>query len=251
VSDEARILLIRHGESTANVAAAVAERAGAEVIEVEARDADVRLSELGRSQAATLGDALREQLGPDWAAAARVWSSPYRRARDTARLAAGAGPDGDGGDVGRIRVDERLRDRELGIIDALTSHGVDVRLPGEAARRRWLGKFFYRPPGGESWADVALRVRSFLRDADEQASGPLVVFTHDAVVSLFAYVLLGLDEAELARFLSERAVGNASITSFTRDAGGAWTLEAFGDASHIVSAGVPATEHAGTDPDGA
>ena len=32
------LLLIRHGESTANVAAAAAEAAGAEVIAVEARD---------------------------------------------------------------------------------------------------------------------------------------------------------------------------------------------------------------------
>ena len=68
-------------------------------------------------------------------------------------------------------VDERLRDRELGILDALTAHGVDVRLPAEAARRRWLGKFYYRPPGGEAWTDVALRLRSFLRDAAQAADG--------------------------------------------------------------------------------
>jgi broad specificity phosphatase PhoE len=236
-----RILLVRHGESTANVAAGVAERAGHEVIDVGARDADVELSELGRTQAATVRGALRAQLGDDWASTARVWSSPYLRAVQTARIAT----EGDG-----FRVDERLRDRELGIIDTLTSSGVDARLPDEAARRRWLGKFYYRPPGGESWADVALRIRSLLRDLEAAGSGPVVVFTHDAVVSLFVYVLLQLDEDRLTRFLADRIVGNASITSFATDVGGGWTLEAFGDASHVVGAGVRATEHTGTDNDG-
>ncbi|GAA4161023.1 histidine phosphatase family protein [Gryllotalpicola daejeonensis] len=241
-SEGRRILLVRHGESTANVAAAQAERAGLEVIDVGARDADVELSPLGAQQAATVADAVSEKLGADWVNASRVWSSPYRRARETCRIALGG--------VGGFAVDERLRDRELGIIDALTTRGVDVRLPQEAARRRWLGKFYYRPPGGESWADVALRVRSFLRDA-AVGPEPLVVFTHDAVVSLFVYVLLGLDEEQLARFLAERVVSNASVTSFVADVSGRWSLESFADASHIVEAGVPATEHAGTDPDGA
>jgi broad specificity phosphatase PhoE len=253
-----RILLVRHGESTANVAAAEAERAGLEAIDVEARDADVRLSALGREQAATLGDALREKLGADWQRTARVWSSPYRRARETARIATGAAEATEATAAtaatavtapAGILIDERLRDRELGIIDALTSSGVDARLPSEAARRRWLGKFYYRPPGGESWADVALRVRSFLRDA-ETHGGPTVVFTHDAVVSLFVYVLLRFDEAELTRFLAERVVANASITSFRADAGGGWSLESFADATHVVASGVPATEHTGTDADG-
>jgi broad specificity phosphatase PhoE len=235
-----RILLVRHGESTANVAAAAAERAGRDVIEVEARDADVPLSGLGREQAATLGGALRDRLDADWQVTARVWSSPYRRARETARIASG-------GEA--FLVDERLRDRELGILDTLTSRGVDARLPEEAARRRWLGKFYYRPPGGESWADVALRIRSFLHDVPD-GTAPLVAFTHDAVVSLFVYVLLRYDEDELTRFLADRAVSNASITSFAADAEGCWRLESFADASHVVASGVPATEHTGTGVDG-
>jgi broad specificity phosphatase PhoE len=242
-----RILLVRHGESTANVAAGAAERAGLEVIDVSARDADVELSALGRKQAATVGEALRAKLGEDWASTVQLHSSPYRRARQTMRIASGAGVDVSDG----FLCDERLRDRELGIIDALTSRGVDARLPQEAARRRWLGKFYYRPPGGESWADVALRIRSFLRDLDPADPRPLVVFTHDAVVSLFVYVLLRFDEDELARFLAQRVVSNASITSFVMGADGRWTLESFGDASHVEAAGVPATEHTGTDTDGA
>ena len=73
------------------------------------------------------------------------------------------------------RLDERLRDRELGILDRLTSAGVEARFLEEGERRRWLGKFYYRPPGGESWADVVLRLRSLLADLDREHPGQEVL----------------------------------------------------------------------------
>jgi broad specificity phosphatase PhoE len=231
-----KLFLIRHGESTANVAASAAEAAGLESIAVDARDADIPLSALGEQQAVALGVRLDAELGghPEFA---RVWSSPYRRATQTARLALGGATP--------ITVDERLRDRELGIIDALTVRGVDVRLPAEAARRRWLGKFYYRPPGGEAWTDVVLRLRSFVRDVDWEDERPVVVFAHDAVVSLFIYTFLRFTEEELNEFLVSRVVRNASITTLLRDAAGAWSVETFSDDRHLEAAGVPVTEHPG------
>jgi broad specificity phosphatase PhoE len=229
------LLLIRHGESTANVAAAAAEVAGGEVIVVEARDADVTLSPLGEQQASALGARLRPALP----AGAVVFSSPYRRAIQTARFALG--------EEVPLRIDERLRDRELGILDRLTAVGVERRVPLEAERRRWTGKFYYRPPGGEAWTDVALRIRSFLRDALDAPAGDdgvVVVFAHDAVVSLFLYVLLRMTEAELAEHLLTHPVANASVTELTFD-GGQWTLQAFADDTHLAAAGLPSTDHPG------
>ena len=229
------LLLIRHGESTANVAAAAAEAAGAEVIVVEARDADVTLSPLGELQASALGGRLRPALP----GAAVVYSSPYRRAIQTARFALG--------EEVPLRIDERLRDRELGILDRLTAVGVERRLPLEAERRRWSGKFYYRPPGGEAWTDVALRIRSFLRDALDapaEDDGVVVVFAHDAVVSLFLYVLLRMTEAELAEHLLTHPVANASVTELTFDRE-RWTLQAFADDAHLAAAGLPSTDHPG------
>ncbi len=49
------LLLIRHGESQGNVAAAEAHSTGAHLIDVPARDADVELSALGREQATAVG----------------------------------------------------------------------------------------------------------------------------------------------------------------------------------------------------
>lgn len=230
-----RIILIRHGESTANVAASIAEATGRETIPVECRDADVPLSALGEQQAATLSERLREELDGNIADAS-IWCSPYRRARRTAQLALG--------EDAFFAIDERLRDRELGVLDTLTAAGVERRLPEEAARRRWLGKFYYRPPGGEAWTDVALRIRSFVADVAAANSLPLVVFAHDAVVSLFLYVLSGWTEQQLDEFLLTRIVGNASLTVLVGN-GHRWNIETFADESHLARAGVPSTSHPG------
>ncbi|KRC51063.1 hypothetical protein ASE16_09010 [Leifsonia sp. Root227] len=230
----AKIILVRHGESIANVAATAAEAAGAEVIDVTARDADVPLSALGEQQAAALRPRLDAELGVD-GYGARVWSSPYLRAVSTAHLALGDRP---------FLTDERLRDRELGILDALTARGVDARLPDEAARRRWLGKFYYRPPGGEAWTDVALRLRSFVSELAASDGRTVLLFTHDAVVSLFLYILLGWTEAQLNDFLIDRVVGNATVTTLVADGAG-WQVESFSDDAHLEAAGLPTTEHPG------
>ncbi len=232
-----RLLLIRHGESVANVSATAAESAGLEVIPLTQRDADVPLSPLGEQQAMALRSHLQSQLPHE----ARVWSSPYLRATQTARFALG--------DDASFAVDERLRDRELGIIDGLTAHGVEVRLPAEAARRRWQGRFYYRPAGGEAWTDVVLRIRSFSREVDWSNPGPVVIFAHDAVVSLFLYAMLRFTETDLDTFLRTRLVGNASVTTLTGSQDQSWSVETFGDARRLTALGVPATQHPGTSRD--
>jgi broad specificity phosphatase PhoE len=237
------IWLVRHGESLANVAATAAERAGHTVITVDARDADVRLSDLGERQARALGEWLADNSMPG--SPSSVWSSSYHRAFQTVSIAL------ETADLDLpVTVDDRLRDRELGILDLLTSHGVEARYPDESARRDWLGKFYYRPPGGESWADVALRVRSFLRDLDEQPddeiSGPVLLAAHDAVVMLFLYVCLGLTEKELLDFAHSNTVTNASVTRLSRPSGhGTWTLDVFAHEDHLEELNVPVTEHPG------
>ena len=77
--------LVRHGESVGNVAASYANSAGADVIEVGLRDADVELTAVGQAQASALGTWLAGL--PDDVAPQAVWSSPYQRALQTAEIA--------------------------------------------------------------------------------------------------------------------------------------------------------------------
>ncbi len=223
------LIVVRHGESTANVARERAEAAGAEVIDVEARDADVPLSSLGQHQAQALGRWLA-QLPADVRPTA-AWSSPYVRARQTAQTVLAAA-----GQALAIRVDERLRDKELGVLDALTGHGVIARFPLEAQRRRWLGKFYYRPPGGESWADMVLRLRSVLGDLDRDEDGQRVlVFTHDAVVMLLRYICEGLDEAALLELARSATIVNTGLTRLVR-VGDSWQVVDFNRHDHLQPA---------------
>jgi probable phosphoglycerate mutase len=228
--------LVRHGESAANVAANAAEASGAEVIDVPWRDADVPLTDAGREQAAALGALLAERAAPD-----AVWTSPYLRARQTIEIAGAGHP--------VPRIDERLRDRELGVLDLLTTTGVERRLPDEAARRRRLGKLYYRPPGGESWSDVAGRIRSFLRDADAD-DGAALLSVHDAVIWLFVAVCCRLDETALFELVAAHRIANASFTRLVRDGGregdgGRWRLEEFAETAHLHDEGAPVTLHQG------
>ena len=94
-----------------------------------------------------------------------------------------------------VHLDERLRERELGILDLLTRRGVEARYPDEARRKQRLGKFYHRPPGGESWVDVALRIRS-LRDSlgREHLDERVLMVCHEVVVVIWRYLIEDLDE---------------------------------------------------------
>jgi broad specificity phosphatase PhoE len=236
--DSAQLLLVRHAESLGNVAREASEASDSETIAIDVRDADVALSPLGEGQAAAFGQWLAEL--PPVRQPTRAWASSYRRARQTAELALAEAalncP---------LRVDERLRDRELGVLDRLTARGVQARHPGEAERRRYLGKFYYRPPGGESWADVVLRLRSFLGDiSDDLSDGVVLIVAHDAVVLLLRYICQELDEATLLDIARTRSVGNASITRLVRDdATDAWTLDLDNVQQHLIEHGSVPTAH--------
>jgi len=239
-SGVAELMLVRHGESIGNVAATAAEHAGLEVIDLDTRDADTPLSARGVEQAEALGTWLRER--PAGSGPQAVWCSPYVRAMQTATIALEAAGSGLA-----LRLDERLRDRELGILDLLTTRGVDARYPAEAARRRHLGKFYYRPPGGESWADLALRVRAFLSDLDRACDGSRVlVVAHDAVIMTIRYVCEALTERQVLDLARHTPVRNAAVTRLVRDpSAGTWALAAFNEDDHLEREGAPVTTHAG------
>jgi len=233
------LVLVRHGESIGNVAREEAESSGALSIAMPMRDADVPLSELGVRQARAVGRWLAED--PDRLPAG-VWTSPYLRARQTARTALAeltAAPP--------LRQDERIRDRELGVLDLLTKRGVTTGFPDEARRRGWLGKFYYRPPGGESWADLVLRIRSFLADLDRgPARGRQLIVSHDAVILLFRYVLEQLDEDAVFEIARTGSVSNASVSRLVRIEGEpGWRAAVYNDHQHLEAFGAQPTEHPG------
>jgi broad specificity phosphatase PhoE len=203
---------------------------------VPARDPDVELSPTGVQQAEALGRRLGD-LDAD-AAPQALWVSTYRRARSTAEHALQVA-----GMTLPTTVDERLRDRELGILDTLTWAGVEQLHPEEAARRNFLGKYYHRPPGGESWADVSLRLRSALRDIADAGAERVLVVSHDATTLIIRGILMGIEEAELLELSRTEPVPNASVTRMVRRGDG-WHAEPINDVSHLRGE-APATHHGG------
>ena len=237
LTEPAAIWLLRHGQSQGNVIRDAARGQGLKVLDIADRDMDVPLSDLGRRQAEAFGRWLATQGDdnrPDV-----VLSSPYVRAVDTAKgVLATAGLDL------KVHQDERLRERELGILDLLTHEGVKSRFPEEFVRRQRLGKFYHRPPGGESWVDVALRLRS-LRDSigREHGGRRVLLVTHEVVIVLMRYLLEDLDEAQ-ALALGGGRIANCSLTSYVTQPDGTPRLELDGWTAPLEEAREPVTEEA-------
>ncbi|MEJ6021833.1 histidine phosphatase family protein [Ramlibacter sp. PS4R-6] len=203
--------VVRHGQSAGNVARDAAEAAGLPVIDIAERDIDVPLSELGRTQALALGQwfgKLKKDEQPDV-----LLCSPYVRARETARLLLQAS----GMDL-RLRVDERLREKEFGIIDRLTVHGIRAKYPELQQQRSHVGKFYFRPPGGESWCDVILRLRSVIEMVTREHGGQRVlVVGHQVIVNCMRYLVECLDEEQILTIDRRGDVPNCGVTSYRFD----------------------------------
>jgi len=204
--------IARHGQSAGNVARDAAEAAGQALIDIEFRDIDTPLSELGVQQALALG---RWFAGlPPAERPEVVLCSPYVRARDTAHHLieqAGLRP---GRDV-RLRMDERLREKEFGVLDRLTKFGIQQKYPELDEQRRHVGKFYFRPPGGESWCDVILRLRSLTEMITREHAGERVlVVAHQVIVNCMRYLVENLDEAKILEIDRLGDVPNCAVTSY-------------------------------------
>ena len=165
------IKLVRHGESDANTG---------KVSTLDVGDHAIPLSERGRAQAREAGRA----IGRDFVARALIYTSPYRRTRETlAGILDGAGVSA--ADL-RVYDDPRLREVE---------HGYDDPAAQEELRARH-GWFYYRFRGGESPADCYDRTSNFLesmmRQAERKAADSVLIVTHGLTIRCFVMRFLHL-----------------------------------------------------------
>jgi probable phosphoglycerate mutase len=192
--------LVRHGESAGNVNPALR------------RSDDPPLTERGREQAARAAAALA-RAGLD-----AVYSSPLRRARETAEaIAAAAG------------VTARLADG-FGEVDmgALAEAEIaEARAEREAILAAWLAGDRGRPfPGGEDFAAVIRRVGDGLRGVVAASPGARVAIVTHRVPLAAAAALCGAP--------ASGACANGSITTIEREEDDRWRLVAWGDARHLA-----------------
>lgn len=128
---------------------------------------DVPLSPQGAAQAQELG----ARLGHIPFTA--VFSSPLQRALHTAQLVSGLPETA-------IRRVEAFREIDLGAWEGLSVAEVQARYPGTyEARGADLAHF--RPPGGESFADLDRRAWPALLDIVRHSTGPILIVAHAGV----------------------------------------------------------------------
>ena len=155
---------------------------------LDMRDVDVPLTPEGRDNARFTGQRLNE-----WGAFDVLYVSPCKRTLETAEVV-----------LSGLRSrpllvkEERLREKEWGVLEGLTKHGIRERYPEEDERRKRVGKYFFRPPGGESYADVNLRVHSFIGTlVREHPRQRVLVITHQVVVLSFRKLIERLEEEDI------------------------------------------------------
>lgn len=180
------IFLVRHGESLANVD---------KTIYLQTPDHAVPLSDRGHRQARAAGIALNALLTttlPD-KAPVRIWTSPYKRTRETAALLA------EQLKCGHPHLDQRehvnLCEQQFGLFDGVPDEDLPTRFPDEHAHYEHTssheGRFWARMPLGESRFDVAVRVHqafgTFNRDSEKHGIKNIVVVCHG--VTLRAFVM--------------------------------------------------------------
>jgi broad specificity phosphatase PhoE len=161
---------VRHGETDWNVDGRLQGRH------------DTLLNAVGRRQAVACADILRDLLARDKRAPAgcAYIASPLKRARETMeimRAALGLARDD-------YRIDARLREIEFGEWEGLTLRDVRARAP-QALAERERDKWDFVPPGGESYAQVAVR----MRDWYAALAGDTVVVAHGGTARALIAVL--------------------------------------------------------------
>lgn len=119
----------------------------------------------------------------------------------------------------------------------------------QAEMRRRLGKFYHRPPSGESWCDVILRLRSALDTFSLHHGGKRVlIVAHQVVVLCLRYLIEEMTEAEILA-IAVGDVANCSVTeyAFRPDEGttGKLALVRYNFVAPVAEAGAPVT----SDPD--
>lgn len=204
------ITIVRHGESLKNVERARVEQFDSNKLKLDIteRDMDIPLSERGKSQVIAIGKELKKREKFDV-----IFVSPYVRCRQTADLIIeqlGYKP--------KLVIEERIREKEFGVVDNLTKKGIQKFYPEEWERRQRDGKYYYRPSGGESYPDVGLRLHSFLGTLTrDYRNKRVLIVCHSVVVKMFRKLLERLEEKDILAIDKTEEVDNASATTYQYD----------------------------------
>ena len=169
-----RLIFLRHGETAYNAENRLQGQR------------DIPLNARGREQARAVGRTLGARMRPEidrLEAAGAFIASPLERARETmeiARDAIGLPPQA-------YRLDAALKELTFGAWEGLTWREIEAR-DLKAVRARRKDKWSFTPPGGESYAMLAARVRPWLGGLP----GDALVVSHGGVARALLTLIAGV-----------------------------------------------------------
>lgn len=205
-ADPTTTVLLRHGQTPLSAEKRFSGRG------------DARLTELGRRQAAVTAVAL---AGTHSGTVAAVVASPLTRAQETAAVVAQA--------LGvPVTTDDDLVETDFGAFEGLTFAEAHERFPDALAA--WLADDTIAPPGGESFADTAVRVsraRDRLREA--YPGGTVLVVSH--VTPIKQLVRLALAAPPSALYALHLDLCSLSLVDWYPD--GPAVVRGFNDVGHL------------------
>ncbi len=176
------------------------------------RGSQASLTSRGEEQAKATAAWLRDHE-PNFDA---IFVSPWRRAEQTLDAILAVRSDAQRATLtSQTRVDERLRDRDLGIISAMDHWAIAAKYPDEITRMALDGAYYYRPLGGESWADVSQRSYSILNTMfRDRANQRILVVTHGIVVLALRKILERVSEDSIVRLAHESPPPPGSVCRY-------------------------------------
>ncbi len=201
---QARLVLIRHGETDDNRRWVFQGQSGA------------GLNAQGRDQATRLAVRLLG-IGARFDA---VYSSDLERAVETARiLTQNLGGEG--------RADKELREVYLGGWQGKGRLEVQAAYPDEWAA--WERGIDVKRGGGESYAELGLRMETAAeRIVKAHPKGTVAVVSHGASIKVLVARALGVE-----RLTSFRGVANTAVSVLEKDDEGRWHLALYNDTAHL------------------
>ncbi len=164
------LVLVRHGHSEGNLAVEKSREGNDGLYTSEFREKPAhrwKLTEEGQRQSKITGKWILKNISNKFD---RYYVSPFSRTCETAGLL--------GLPNAEWRIDQRLRERDWGDIGTLPHSEFRDIYPQNAIIKR-VDRLYWRPPGGESIADVRQRVRDFFDTLHRECDGMrVIVVTH-------------------------------------------------------------------------
>ncbi|MBI2063792.1 MAG: histidine phosphatase family protein [Candidatus Yanofskybacteria bacterium] len=209
------LIFVRHAESVWN---ALSQGQRGTVKEMPAGlknmpDYKTPLTENGIAQAIKTGAELLKQFGEF----ETIYHSPWVRTTKTTELLLNSFPKKTQGKMRKrcfrnlFLIEQQFGDLDLGISECTD---LQKKYNEFYERRKIAGKFYLRPPNGESWWDVCMRTHTFLDIIfrPNRHGQRLLIVSHGVAIQTFRYHLERLGEDEVVELYQHDKCKNCGVS---------------------------------------